>query len=294
MEQEIIRDEKGRFIKRKFLNEKEIVRLYTKEHKTCKQISELFNCSYPPIYNILKENNINTSSKGKTYEEKFGKEIAEERKKKLIGHKVSEETRKKIREKAIKPERIAISIKNLPKGQEGYWLGKRRPDMSGENHPLYGTHRSEESRKKSKDSRFKYLKEHPESIEKIKEARAKQVTPFKDTSIEVKIQNFLTLLKVEYIAHKYISEIENRYCCDIFIPLQRGIKQKIIIECDGDYFHANPDFYSNEKLNKRQIEQRERDELRNKQLTEKGYKVIRLWEHDIKRMELNNFESIIK
>src|SRR3990167_11176405 len=41
----------------------------------------------------------------------------------------------------------------------------------------------------------------PEVREKIRQARAKQVFPIKDSSIEVKIQNFLSELKIDYFAH---------------------------------------------------------------------------------------------
>jgi very-short-patch-repair endonuclease len=128
----------------------------------------------------------------------------------------------------------------------------------------------------------------PEYKKIARERRAKQITPIKDTSIEIKIQNFLKQLRIEFITHQYISEIKNKYCCDILIP-----SIKTIIECDGDYFHANPKFYSDDKLNQRQIEQKKRDNLRTKELEEKGYRVIRLWEHEIKIMELNNFNRIL-
>ncbi len=82
------------------LDEKEIVRLYTKKNNTCKQIGKIFNCSLATIHRRLKNNDINTSfkgkpkseehkknlrkpksvpnqNKGKTYEEIFGKEKGE-------------------------------------------------------------------------------------------------------------------------------------------------------------------------------------------------------------------------
>jgi very-short-patch-repair endonuclease len=185
------------------------------------------------------------------------------------GH--TEETKQKIRIARAKQVITKEHKKNISLGLNGHKV-------------------SDETKRKIVEARRRNNSyNHSEQvIIKIKEARAKQVIPIQDTSIEVKIQGFLTLLKIEYIAHKYLSEIENKYCCDILIP-----SVKTIIECDGDYFHANPKFYSNDKLNQRQIEQKERDNLRTKELEEKGYRVIRLWEHEIKRMELNDFKSII-
>jgi len=125
-------------------------------------------------------------------------------------------------------------------------------------------------------------------------ARAKQITPRQDTSIELKAQKLLTQLHIEYIAHKYISDIEHKYCCDIFIPVQDWITQKTVLELDGDYFHANPEFYEDKELNKKQKGQRERDVARNKELKEKGYRVIRLWDNEINKMDLNDFELKLK
>jgi G:T-mismatch repair DNA endonuclease (very short patch repair protein) len=113
---------------------------------------------------------------------------------------------------------------------------------------------------------------------KIKLARAKQITPIKDTSIEVKIQNYLKQLNIEFFTHQYIKEIDNGYQCDISIPVQKGINQKTIIECDGDYWHNYP--------NGREI-----DNIRTKELIEKGFKVIRLWEREIKLLNLENFKE---
>ncbi len=45
------------------------------------------------------------------------------------------------------------------------------------------------------------------------------------------------------------------------------------------------------KLNKRQKEQRERDDLRTKELLEKGYNVIRIWENEIKKMSVDDFKN---
>lgn len=134
----------------------------------------------------------------------------------------------------------------------------------------------------------------------IKEKRAKQVIPMVDTKIEIKIQQFLRILGIEYLTHFYIKEIEHRYCCDIFIPIQEGILQKTIIECDGDFIHCNPKKYSadfvrfpkGEKITAKQIW--EKDKIRTKELKEKGFRVIRLWGSEIKIMDVNKLKNILK
>ena len=53
---------------------------------------------------------------------------------------------------------------------------------------------------------------------KIATGEIKIVFPIKDTSIEVKIQNYLKELGVEFFTHQYI-DIEHGYQCDVFIPI---------------------------------------------------------------------------
>ena len=118
----------------------------------------------------------------------------------------------------------------------------------------------------------------------------KSILPKKDTSIEVKIQKFLTELHVEFYTHKYMN-IENAYQCDIFIPEQKYITQKIIIEADGCYWHGCERCMK--MLTEKQINGRERDKKRTEQLQQQGFRVIRLWEHVINGMGLNDFEKRI-
>lgn len=112
------------------------------------------------------------------------------------------------------------------------------------------------------------------NIQGLLNARKYQVMPVKDSSIEVKIQNFLKELKIEFQTHKYIN-IEHAYQCDIFIP-----SMNLIIECDGVYWHNYP--YG-----------REIDKIRTKELKEAGFNVIRLWETEINEMKLNDFKDLI-
>lgn len=121
----------------------------------------------------------------------------------------------------------------------------------------------------------------------IRSFRDKLILPKKDTSIEIKIQNFLKQLYIEFFTHQHMH-IEHGYQCDIFIP-----NLNTIIECDGDYWHGNRELFSEDKLSKRILNQRKLDNIRTRELIEKGYKVIRLWEKDIKLMNINKFKEII-
>lgn len=112
-----------------------------------------------------------------------------------------------------------------------------------------------------------------ESINKIKQARLKQILPLKDTKIEVKIQNFLKELGIFFFTHQYLKEIEHSYQCDILIP-----SMNLVIECDGDYFHKFP-------IGKYI------DHIRTEELILKGFKILRLWECEIKHIGIRQFEK---
>ena len=108
----------------------------------------------------------------------------------------------------------------------------------------------------------------------IRSGKIKNYTPVKNSSIEVKIQNFLKKLGIEFFTHQYMK-IEHGYQCDILIP-----SMNMVIECDGDYWHKYPIGL-------------ERDRIRTKELIEKGFKVLRLWEFEIKEMDINQFQKRI-
>ena len=209
---------------------------------------------------------------------------------------LTKETDERVREYGKKG---SITIKRLLK--EGKLIPSR-----------LGTHSSKETKEKSRDSHlgnklFKesiikreetrrkngWFKNLEETREKMRIKRSKQITPTKDTSIEIKIQNFLKALGIEFFTHQHIK-ISHRYQCDIFIP-----STKTIIECDGDFIHCNPKKYSPDFIRYPRYETKTAkdiwgvDNARTKELLEKGYNVIRIWGSKIRRMSINDFKKIL-
>lgn len=146
----------------------------------------------------------------------------------------------------------------------------------GRNNPFYGKHHNNDT------------------LNKLRKFRETFVTPKRDTKIETRIQNYLKELNFEFFTHYYMR-ITNGFQCDIFLP-----SLNLIIECDGDFFHCNPKFYSedfirfpkgNDKRKAKMVW--ERDRIRKEQLEAKGYKVLRLWESEINNLDLNKFKEII-
>lgn len=182
-----------------------------------------------------------------------GKHLSEETKRRMSLSRLkwkrlpfSEETKRKMSE---------VRLLGIKEGRIKSSIGQKRPSIQGKNNYLYGKHLSEETK------------------QKMKKARALQILPKKDTKPEIKIQNFLKELGIDFFTHQYIKEIEHGYQCDILIP-----SMNLVIECDGNYWHSYPIG-------------RDIDHIRTKELIENGFKVLRLWEFEIKEMDLNKFQE---
>lgn len=164
----------------------------------------------------------------------------------------------------------------------------------GKSHPMYGKHHTTDWKQKvskalkgrkfdeercqnisnglkghpvSKENRRNMSKgqkrrfQRPEEIEKLRENRLKQILPAKDTSIEVAMQKEMDRRGIVYEKHLTL------YGCqpDIVIP-----DAKIIIQCDGDYWHNIPKV-------------KERDRLQDCDFKAMGWKVYRFWGYEIRK-----------
>jgi very-short-patch-repair endonuclease len=124
-------------------------------------------------------------------------------------------------------------------------------------------------------------------LEKTEEEKNKIILRLNDamiqskssTKIEVKVGDFLNSLNVEYNKNYRIG----KFLVDFYLP-----SINLVIECDGDYWHANPKIYKCKILTDAQIKNIDRDIRKNKMLSENKIECIRFWESDIK----NNFELI--
>lgn len=201
----------------------------------------------------------------------------------MYGKTHSLEARQKIRMARIGKHPSQETIKKMIKNRKNtkpalgkhwklseYTKEKMSKSLMGNKRNL-GKSFSEEHKRKIGDV-HRGIKLSVETIKKIKESRANQIIPVKDTSIEVKVQNFLRELNIEYFTHQYMN-IEHAYQCDILVP-----SMNLVIECDGDYWHNYP--FGNEI-----------DHIRTSELIQKGFKVLRLWERDIIKMDSITFKE---
>ncbi|MEQ6375937.1 DUF559 domain-containing protein [Bacillaceae bacterium S4-13-56] len=111
-----------------------------------------------------------------------------------------------------------------------------------------------------------------ETIQRIRNATLRQMADQKivKTKIEKIMDESLDTLKVN---HKY-SFILEQHQYDFVLP-----DQKILIECDGDYWHANPKFYPIPK--DWQVERIKKDKYKNHLASLNGYQILGFWEDDI-------------
>ena len=107
------------------------------------------------------------------------------------------------------------------------------------------------------------------------------------TNIEIIIENILLKYNIDY---KYNEMLGNlfKFRPDFVIE-----NSKLIIECQGDYYHANPEFYSDDDLNELQKISREKDKIKKEYYDSLGYTSLFLWENDILN-DIENIENYIK
>lgn len=118
-----------------------------------------------------------------------------------------------------------------------------------------------------------------ETIEKIRAATLKQMENqvFRKTGIERKMEAYLIDQNIPF---KYSFILEKRQF-DFLLT-----EANTIIECDGDYWHANPKFYP--KPSEWQVNRKQIDQEKNMIAKRNGYHILRFWEDDI----INNFDKI--
>lgn len=157
------------------------------------------------------------------------------------------EASKKKKSKSLKkyyknnPEAKLICAR-IDRSRKGIILSEEHKEKIKEKNT--GKKRTKKTKEKQRESRIKYMQRHH---------------VFKDTSIEIKMQDELKRRKIQYETQKPLLK---KYLVDIYV------KPNVVIECDGDYWHNR-------------LTAKERDEERNTNLKENGFRVYRFWEHEI-------------
>lgn len=119
------------------------------------------------------------------------------------------------------------------------------------------------------------------------EAKAKKMAK-KMTAPEKKFADMLKELGVKYDLQKVVG----KKIFDFYIP-----SKNMIVEVDGDYWHANPMLYEQKDLNKTQLRNQRNDKYKETLAKGNGYKFERVWEYDLKnnyKEEKKRFKKLLK
>lgn len=144
---------------------------------------------------------------------------------------------------------------------------EKRVEIGNKIKQLYNDH-PEISIKQKETLMISYI-EHPEWRDNARARRMKQHFPSKNTSIELKLKNFLEKLNIKFEMHKSIL---GRTQPDFFI------EPNICIYADGNYWHNYP--YGTEN-----------DKILTELLLVNKFRVLRLWEHEINKMNIDIFKN---
>lgn len=180
----------------------------------------------------------------------------------------SKETKQKMRLRKLGTSLLEEHKMKIGKSNKGKHSMKRTEEWIKN---LSESHKGYIMKEKTKAKIKKYWNK-PEMKEYARLRRMKIKIPTKFTSIELRIKSFLDELHIPYKTHKAVMGITQP---DFFI------EPNICIYCDGDYWHNLPIAL-------------ERDKKINDILKFGGYKVIRIWEHEIKVMEVNDLKNKLK
>lgn len=179
--------------------------------------------------------------------------------------------------KAIEQKCLKLKIFLNKTGRDKSKWSKEEDDYLINNYPNLKTEQLSwflERSFKSINHRLNYLKLNKE-------------TPNSKTSIEKKVEEILISLNLKY---NYNTRLSKEYK---FRPDFTMINKKLIIECQGDYWHGNPNIYTATELNFSQLISIEKDNFKKQYYEKLGYSVLELWEYDINN-DIQFVKEVIK
>lgn len=155
--------------------------------------------------------------------------------------------------------------------------------QSGENHPLWGTRMSEESKRKREQT---WLARYGVTCGFM---CGKNMSPSRG---QLALLDELTKLDSTFVSEQLIKTDAGYYRVDALVP-----STKLVVEYNGDWWHANPAVYGPDDMvgvdyGTRAQDVWERDSKRKAALERAGYKVLVVWELDWIQRRAAILESI--
>ena len=167
----------------------------------------------------------------------------------------------------------------------GYYPGtdeiscKHRKETWIKNYGVDNCWKSREIRKKSEETCIRLYGKT--SLELCREALNRN----RKTSIEVIVENILLKNNINFIFRYRVPYKYSYKEYDFYLPTLN-----ILIECDGDFWHANPIKYDLNNLKEVQRVNIKNDKIKNELAKQIELTLLRFWENDIKSI---NFEEKI-
>ena len=243
---------------------------------------EKYGINYKSIYFILKQNNIPIRGSSES-----AKLISQEKYKRTCLEKYGVENvsqMKETKDKKCKTFKENYGIDNICKLSS---YNKRCAELHPESH--------EEHMKKLYDGRNKYFENatKEELAERTQKMFTKQVENGQyNSKLELRLCKIFEELNISYTRQFHLKGYIHPYdfhLCDT----------KILIEVNGDFWHANPLIYEGNDIVKLPGERQKamdvwkRDEKYIKKAENCGYKVIVIWEHDMNRMDDDSLKTYL-
>jgi very-short-patch-repair endonuclease len=119
------------------------------------------------------------------------------------------------------------------------------------------------------------------------EAQAKKMSN-KMTAPERLFAEMMKELDVKFETQKVLG----KKIFDFYIP-----SKNMMVEVDGDYYHANPLIYESKDLNKMQIRNVRNDKFKDVLAKGNGYTIERVWEYDLNndyKEQKKRFKKLLK
>jgi G:T-mismatch repair DNA endonuclease (very short patch repair protein) len=156
----------------------------------------------------------------------------------------------------------------------------------------YGMSKSEFLRKRSKEVWAKKTDEQKtEWLNKSihRDDVIRKNIGYRSSKLETRIEDTLKENNITYTHQFLIKETsKKRKYYDFYLP-----EYKILIEVNGDYWHANPNIYKTNDIihycfgHKKAKEIWDKDKIKQEIAESKGYKIIYIWERELNKLETN-------
>jgi len=273
--------------------EEELIKLFVIEGKTKNEICIILNRGYNSIKKKLKFLNLKCTKEQIFKSKRFA--LSGE-KNGMYGKKSWSNGQTKENNSILKNSSEKISKIRIQMFKDG-----TLPNLSGSNNPMYGKDSWCKGKTKDDNEILMNISEKAKVRKKLywknlpEEEKNRQITMLiknihlmninkKNTSIEIKIKNYL-LNDLHLVLEKdfFFQYPHGKFIYDFYFPAHN-----LVLECFGDYYHANPLKYENKILNKMQLNNIIRDNRKKQFLEENKINFMFFWEYDIN----NNFKNI--